>query len=183
MNYHIAKVHSKATARVVHNIKKCDKNFHRLYNLPEHQRKSHGAHRGSGAPNVDNIQLMGYVDDNSLRVELERCNHFLMDSNMENRRRSNYNSAMDCLDPKYLLEKLDVVYEDLKCVAKLNIAFGFELKNKEDGSCRFFYAHEKITLVERSKLVATTEDLTKIKNLLSNTDLSASCTREKVNTK
>ena len=36
-----------------------------------------------------------------------------------------------------LLEKLDVVYDSLKCAAKLNVAFCFELKNIEDGSCRY----------------------------------------------
>ena len=56
------------------------------------------------------------------------------------------------------------------------------LKNVE-GSCRYYYAHENITLVERSKLVATTKDLTKIKNLLSNTDVIESCTRKRANTK
>ena len=55
------------------------------------------------------------------------------------------------------------------------------LKNVEDRKCRYYYAHENITLLERSKVVANTEDLTKIKNLLTNTDVIASCTREPAN--
>ena len=94
-----------------------------------------------------------------------------------------YNFAMDTLDPKYLLEKLDVVFDNLKCAAKLNVAFGFLVKVVEAGSCRYYYAHEINTLLERSKLVATTEDLTKDKNLLSSTDVIKSCTRERGNTK
>ena len=75
------------------------------------------------------------------------------------------------------------MFDSLKCAAKLNVAFGFVLKNVEDCSCRYYYAHENNTLMEKSKLVATTEDLTKINNLLSNTDVIESCTRERANTK
>ena len=81
------------------------------------------------------------------------------------------------------LEKLDVVFDSLKCAAKLILAVGFVPENKEDWSCRFYYAHEKKTLSERSKLVATTEDLTKVKNLLTTTDVIESCTRERANIK
>ena len=89
---------------------------------------------------------------------------------------------MDTLEPKYLLEKLDVVFSSLKCAAKLNVAIGFLFKTVEEGSCRYHYAHENNTRMERSKLVATTEDLTKIKNLLTNTDVIESCTKERANT-
>ena len=101
---------------------------------------------------------------------------------MENGRHRVYNFAVDTLDRKYLLEKLDVVFDSLKCAAKLIVAFGFVLKNVE-GNCRFYYAHEKNILLEKSKLVATTEILTKIKNLLSNTDINESCTRERAKIK
>ena len=47
------------------------------------------------------------------------------------------------------------------CAAKLNVVFGFVLKNVEDGTFRFYYARENNTLLERSKLVATNEDLKK----------------------
>ena len=57
------------------------------------------------------------------------------------------------------------------------------LKNVENGSCRFYYANDNRTLLAGSKLVATREDLTKIKNLLTNTGVTESCTREPTNTK
>ena len=43
---------------------------------------------------------------------------------------------MKTLDPKYLLEKLDDLFDSLKCAAKLNIAFGFVLKIVQNGSFR-----------------------------------------------
>ena len=90
---------------------------------------------------------------------------------------------MVTLDPKFLLEKLDVVIDSLKCAAKLNVAFSFVLRNVEDRSYRYYFAHENNTQLERSKLVATREDLIKIKNLLSNTDVIETCTREWAKTK
>ena len=86
------------------------------------------------------------------------------------------------MDPKYLLEKLDVVFDSLKCAANPNVAIGFVLKTVEDGRFRYDYPHEIITLLERSKLLATTEYWTEIKKLLSNTDIIESCTRERANT-
>ena len=90
---------------------------------------------------------------------------------------------METLNPKQLLEKINVVFDRLKCAAKLNIAFEFVLKNVEEGGCRCRYAHEKRTLLAGSKLEATTGDLTKVKHLLSNTDVNESYTRDRANTK
>ena len=81
------------------------------------------------------------------------------------------------------MEKLDVVFDSLRCAAKLTVTFDFVLRNLKDGSSRYSYAQEKYTLLERTELVATTEDLTKITNLGSNTHVIESCTRERVNTK
>ena len=137
MQYHIAKKHSKATARTVHKLKICDKHLQSFYNLQEHERRDHGAERGSRAQNADVARVMGDVDDNSWKEEHETCKHFSVDSEMENGRHRVYNFAMDTLGPKYLLKKVNAVTGTLKCAAKLNIAFGFVLKNVEDGSCRW----------------------------------------------
>ena len=82
-----------------------------------------------------------------------------------------------------MLEQLNAVFVSLKCAAKLAVAFGFVLENIENEGSRYYYAHEIITLLERSKLVATTEDLAKLKNLLSSTDVIEWCTREQAITK
>ena len=79
---------------------------------------------------------MGDVDDISSEEELETCKHFFVDSEMENGRHRVYNFAMDTPDSEHLLEKRHVVFDSLKYAAKLKLAFGFELKNMEDGSCR-----------------------------------------------
>ena len=98
---------------------------------------------------------------------------------MENGRHRISIFAMEIMDAHTLSKKLDTVFEKLKCAAKLSIAFGFVLKNVEDGACRYYYAHENNTVMERSKLVATKEGLVKVKNVLSNIDLIEACTEER----
>ena len=93
-------------------------------------RKEHGAQRGSGAKSVVVAKLMGDVDDKRLNEELQTCKHFWW-TQIETGRHRVYNFAMQTLEPKYLLEKLEVVFYSLKCAAKLNKPFNFELKNKK----------------------------------------------------
>ena len=45
-------------------------------------------------------------------------------------------------------------FNNIKCATKVNLAFKFILKNKEDGGFRYFYATENNTLLDRSKLVS-----------------------------
>ena len=43
---------------------------------------------------------------------------------------------MNTLDPKFLLEKLDTVFQSLKYAAQLNVAFGFVIKKQKMGVVR-----------------------------------------------
>ena len=61
--------------------------------------------------------------------------------------------------------------------------FGFILKNIEDEGFRYFHANEKKTLLDRSKLVCTQDDLAKMHDFLNKTDVIESCSRERMNTK
>ena len=70
----------------------------------------------------------------------------------------------------------------MKSAAKVNLAFGFILKNIEDGGLRYFYAHENNTLLDRSKLVCTHDDFAKLKDFFNQTDVIESCSRERMNT-
>ena len=79
-------------------------------------------------------------------------------------------------------QKLVLVFKGLESAAKVNLAFGIVLKNVEDGSCRFFYAHENNTLMERSKLVCTPDDITNLREKLHKMDIVDLCTRERANT-
>ena len=78
---------------------------------------------------------------------------------------------------------MDCAPDKLKCVAKLNLALGFVLKNIEDGKFRYFYANENNTLLEQSKLVSNKDDMAKLKEILKKIDVIESCTEERSNTK
>ena len=54
--------------------------------------------------------------------------------------------------------KFDRFVNNLKCAAKVNLAFSFFLKNIEDGGFTYFYAHENNTLLDGSKLVCANDD-------------------------
>ena len=122
-------------------------------------------------------------DDADLKQELQTCQHFLVDSETENQRHRVLNFAISTFDNSLNNEKLDLVFKGLECAAKINLAFGFVLKNTEDGSCRNFYAHEDNTLMERSKLVCTPDDITNLKKKLQKMDIVDLCTRERADTK
>ena len=105
---------------------------------------------------------MGDVDDQGLREELESCKRFLTDTQMENGGHRVFNFAMSPLDMPLLNDKLDYVFKELKLAAKLNLAFGFIVRNIKDGICRYFHAHENNAIMERAKLVCTQADMTNL---------------------
>ena len=90
---------------------------------------------------------------------------------------------METLNETIVNEKLGHFFNNLKCAAKVNMAFGFILKNIKDGGFRYFYAHENNTLLDRSKLVCTHDDLAKLRHFFKKTDVIESCSQERMNAK
>ena len=143
----------------------------------------HGTQIGFGASSINVEDIVGDVDDQSLREELESCKHFLTDTEMENGKHRVFKFAMSSFDISLLNDKLDYVFRELKCASKFNVAFGFVLKNIEDGMCRYFYANENNTIMEKSKNVCTSDDIVNLKEKLQKMDNIDLCTRDKANTK
>ena len=138
---------------------------------------------GFGPSNIDVEDIVGDVDDQNLREEMETYKHFLTDTEMENGRHRVFNFATTSFDMSLLNNKLDYVFKDLKCAAQVNFAFGFGLENIEDGMCRYFYAHENNTNMERSKLVCTQVKMINLKNRTQKKDFVDICTRKRANTR
>ena len=113
---------------------------------------------------------------------MRSCQHFLADSEPERARHKVFNYAVETVNETIVNEKLDHFFNSMKCAAKFNLAAGFILEDIEDGEFRYFYAHERITLLDRSKLVCTHDDLAELNDFLNNTDVKESCCREKKNT-
>ena len=183
LNYHIAKQHSAAGPSKTYKRTLCHAEFPGFYALRQHKNIQHGKQIGFGASNIDVEDIVGDVDDQSLKEELQSCRHFLVDSEIRKARHIVFNFAVNNLTAQVIEEKLDCVLDKLKCVAKLNLALGFILKNIEDGKFRYFYAHENNTLLEQSKLVSNKDDMAKLKEILKKADGIESCTKERSNTK
>ena len=80
-------------------------------------------------------------------------------------------------------EKPDHFFVNSECAAKVKLAFGFNLKSIENGGFRLFYAHENNTLLDRSKLVCTNNNLANPKDNFNTTDVKESFCRKRLNTK
>ena len=182
-NYHIAKKHSAPKLDATFKCKLCYQDFPGFYALRQHRNTQHGMQIGSRTRDVDVEHIVGDVEDHSLREELRSCQHILVDLELDRARQKVFNYAVEALNETVVNEKLDHFFNILKCAAKVNLAFGFILKNIEDGGFRYFYAHENNTLLDRSKLVCTHDDLAKLKDFINQTDFIESCSREKMNTK
>ena len=178
-NYHIAKQNSAAGPSKTYKCKLCHAEFPGFNALCQHKNTQHGKQIGFGASNIDIEDIVGDVDDQSLREELQSCRHFLADSEIQKGEHSVFNFAANKLTAQVIEKKLDCVLDKLKCVAKLNLALAFILKNIEDGKFRYFYAHENNTLLEQSKLLSNKDDMAQLKEILKKTDVIESCTKER----
>ena len=183
LNYHIATKHSVPKPSITYKFKLCHAGFTGFYALRQHKNTQRGTRIGFGANNIDVEDIVGAVDDRSLREELESCKHFLTETEMENGRHRLFNFVMSSFDIYLLNDKLDYVFEELKCAAKINLAFGFVLKNIEDGMCRYFYAHENNTVKEIANLVCTQVDMTNVKDRMQKIDTVDLFTQERANSK
>ena len=134
LNYHIAKKHSPPKPDITFECKLCYRKLPGPYVLRQHKNTQHGAQKGFRSSNIDVEDIVGDVDDQSLRKELEYCKDFLTDTERENGRHRVFNFAMSSFDMSLLNDKLDYVFKTLKCAAKVNLEIGFVQKSFEDGT-------------------------------------------------
>ena len=128
LNYHFAKKHSAAKLDVTFKCKLCYQEFQGFYDLHQNRNTQHGMQIGSGTRDVDVEHIVGDVEDQSFREELRSCQHFLVDSELEKARYKVFNYEVETLNETVVNEKLDHVFNKLKCAAKVNLDFGFLLK-------------------------------------------------------
>ena len=133
LNYHIAKKHAIPPLKKTHKCKNCLKEFSGFYALRQHKASEHGLQMNSTEFDVSNLLE---DDDADLKEELQASQHFLVDSELEKGRHRVFNFAMSTLENSLINQKSHLVFKGLECAAKVNLAFGFVLKNVEDGSCR-----------------------------------------------
>ena len=113
----------------------------------------------------------------------QACQKLLVHSELEQGRHRIFNFVVSTFENSLVNQMLDLVFKGLKRAAKVNLAFGFFLKNVEDRSCRYFHAHEINTVMDTSKLVCTPDKITNLKTKLQKLDNVDLCTKERANTK
>ena len=87
------------------------------------------------------------IKDAELKEEPSSCNHFFDDFEPEKGRHWVFNFTMPSFKNTFLNEKLDHVFNQLKCASKVNVPFAFVLINIGVGTCRYFQACEIITVM------------------------------------
>ena len=108
--------------------------------------------------------------------------HFSEISELERARRNVFNYAVETLNETNVNGNFDDFLINSKCAGKLNLAFQFNSKSIDDGGSRYFNALKNNTLLDPSELVCTQDDLSKLKDILSTTDVIEICSRERMNT-
>ena len=117
------------------------------------------------------------------RRNSKHVNIFSLTLSLKKGRHRVFNFAMSTFDNSLINRKMALVFKGLKCAAKVNPAYGFVLKNVEDRLCIYCNAHENSTVMERSKLVCTPDDLTNLKKNIRKMDVVDLCTQERPNAK
>ena len=120
-------------------------------------------------------------DGEKLKEELSACQHFLVDTGMENGRHKVFKFQMS-KDTKIINEKLEEVFNKLDSAAKISFSLGFILRNVETEEYRYYYAHENNILFEKSQLLCTKAELITIKGKVEKIDIVEQCTQERQNT-
>ena len=173
MNNQIPKKHSAPKLDVTFKCELCYQEFPGFYASRQHRNTQHGKQVRSGTKDVYLEHIVEDVEDHRSREELRPCQHFMVDSKLERARHKVLNHAVETLNETIVNEKLDHFFINLNCAAKVNPAFGFFLENLEVGWFRYFYADENNTLLDRSKLMCTHDDLSNLKKILFSTKLTS----------
>ena len=91
----------------------CEQEFPSYYSLQQHRRKEHGAKQRKPSDTVADLNKIVEEEGGNgekLKEELSACQHFLVDTEMENRRHKVFNFQMSKLDTKIINEKLEEVF-------------------------------------------------------------------------
>ena len=133
--YHIAKTHNAPEPVVTLRCEHCYQHFPGFNALRQHKSTQLGC--PTNTTNVESDDIHKEVVDMNLKEDFRSCQQFSVDSQPECARGKVFNFAIRNLDATIVAEKLDHIFNNLKCAAKMNLIFGFILKNIEDGKLKY----------------------------------------------
>ena len=127
--YHKDKKYSRATSRAVHKIKVCEKFLQLLYNAGV------SAKGGWSTKRLRSWKRWYYTTNGGSKAWKRKKKP--VRTFWWKRWRMGYTGflTVDTLERNFFLEKLDNVFDNLKCAPELNVLLGFMLKNVEDENC------------------------------------------------
>ena len=185
MNYHVAKKHASASSKQSTMDSSCEQEFPSYYSLQQHRRKEHGAKQRKPSDTVANLNKIVEnegEDGEKLKEELGACQHFLVDTDMENGRNKVFNFQMSKLDTEIINEKLEEVFNKLDSAEKNQLwVLFFEILRLVNIDISTPMKHN--TLFEKSHLLCTKADLITIQGKVEKFDIVEQCTQERQNTK
>ena len=83
-----------------------------------------------------------------------------------------YNFSLSSLQPQELITHLNNIFTDQSTVFKLNVSFGFILRNNETGALQYYYASRNNEQVfEEPFQITTAADLQQVREALLNLDV------------
>ena len=132
LNCHIANEHPRVRANKIYKCKICLQEFSGSCALRKHRNSQHGFLLWTS--NLDMDTLVKDMDDAELKEELILAINSSLNQ-LEKGRHCMFNFVMSSFNNSICNAKMDHVLNQLKCAAKVNLAFGFVLKNIEDGLC------------------------------------------------
>ena len=104
--------------------------------------------------------MVGEIDNESLKEKLIKCRHFPVDSEMENGRHSVFDFYHGHTECTHFVSETSHSDQETQLYSKVDcVALAFVFERIDDGTSRYYYAHQNNTLMERSKLVVTKDDL------------------------
>ena len=95
-----------------------------------------------------------------------------------------YNYRLSSLQPQELINHLDQIFTDQSTVFKLNVSFGFILRNNESGELQYHYASRNNNhLFESPFQITTAADLQQVREALQNIDILEWVRQQRPNSK
>ena len=130
MDYLVAKKHAQPSSKHSTVCSSCEQKVPCYYSVQQHRRKEHGAKQRKPSDTVANLNRIVEKEGenvNKLKEELSACQHFLVDTQMENGRHKVFIFQMSKVHTKIINDKLEEVFIKLDSAAKISIALGFIL--------------------------------------------------------
>ena len=83
-----------------------------------------------------------------------------------------YNFRINTLNTNDLIQHVDPIFQDQTTVFRLNVSFGFILRNNETGELQYFHpSHNNTRLFEEPFLISNAQDLHQVYDALGNVDI------------